>query len=231
MPRPVHFLVALLLPLTGTAGELNGTATLTSEYVYRGLSLTDGNPALQAGLDYEFGSGLFLGAWASTLDLETANAQFDTELDLYLGYHAAPVPSLGVALTLMRRTFPGQSGIYGDDIDWDYTEALASATFYDRYTLEFGYADDQYGRGESAWHGELRADWTHRSSWVLGGGVGYYDLSELGTPGYWYWDLGATARYAWLTVDLRWYDNETPEGYYAALEAGSKLVLSLSTGF
>ena len=229
MVRTRILLSALLLPLTAPAGELKGTVTLTSDYIYRGLSLSDGNPALQAGVDYALESGLFAGAWGSTIDLDGAAGDPDAELDLYLGYHVAPRPSLELALTLMRRTYPGQSNAYG--YNYDYTEALASATLFEHYTLEFGYADDLYGTDEAGRHWELRGDWMQRSAWVLGAGLGYNDLGALDTSNYWYWDLGATARFAWLTVDLRWYDSESLDGYFAPLAAGSKLVLSLSSGF
>ncbi len=231
MVRLRTLLAALLLPLTAPAGELSGTLTLTSDYVYRGLLLSDGNPALQAGIDYEFGSGLFAGTWASTVDLDDAGGDPDAELDLYLGYHVAPLSSLELGLTLMRRTYPGQSTSYGYDYDYNHTEALASAMLFERYTLEFGYADDPYGRDEAGRHWELRADWMQRNAWVLAAGLGYNDLGVTGTSNYWYWDLGATARFAWLTVDLRWYDSETLDGSFAPLAAGSQLVLSLSSGF
>jgi uncharacterized protein (TIGR02001 family) len=201
--------------------------TLASEYVYRGQALSDGNPALQAGVDYAHGSGLFAGAWASTVDLESAGGRRDVELDWYAGYHYAPEAPLDLALTIMRYTYPGQSTY----ADYDYTELIASATLLDRYSLEFGLSDDAYGRDATARHYELRADWPLRNAWVLSAGLGYNDLDDLATSNYWYWDAGASARFAWLTVDVRWYDNETPTGTLGYLSAGSQLVLSLSTGF
>ena len=38
-----------------------------SEYRYRGLGQTKGNPALQGGVDYDSGKGFYVGAWASTI--------------------------------------------------------------------------------------------------------------------------------------------------------------------
>ena len=41
--------------------ELSGIATLTSEYIYRGFAMSDGDPALQLALNYEHETGLFIG--------------------------------------------------------------------------------------------------------------------------------------------------------------------------
>jgi len=61
--------------------------------------------------------------------------------------------------------------------------------------------------------------------------VGYNDIEETGTTSYWYWDVGASARYSRLTVDLRWYDNEEIRGTLWRLSAGSRLVASLTVAF
>ena len=62
MVRPLQIL-ALLLTLhpwltEARASEFSGRATVTSQYIYRGLSVSDGDPAFQLGLDYAHDSGL-----------------------------------------------------------------------------------------------------------------------------------------------------------------------------
>src|SRR5689334_6914463 len=43
--------------------------SLTSDYVFRGITQTDYQPALQAGMDYSFGdSGWYIGTWGSNVD-------------------------------------------------------------------------------------------------------------------------------------------------------------------
>jgi len=207
--------------------ELSGSITLASQYIYRGQALSDGNPALQAGIDYDHDSGFFAGAWASTVDLPNPTGRRDAELDYYAGYHYAPESSLSASLSLVRYTYPGQSG----PIDYNYTEALAVLGWNDQYSLELGYTDSVYGFDAMGRHAELRGDWPLRNAWVVSAGLGYNDIEELGTTSYWYWDLGASARYSRLTVDLRWYDNDTPTGFLARLSAGSELVASLSVAF
>jgi len=65
---------------------------VVSEYRYRGLAQTKGDPALQGGVDYANAGGYYLGAWASQIkwieDASQTNNPYTgkTELDLYGGY-------------------------------------------------------------------------------------------------------------------------------------------------
>jgi uncharacterized protein (TIGR02001 family) len=60
-----------------------------SEYRYRGLAQTKGDVALQGGVDYAHASGLYVGAWGSTIKWikdAGSDAKGPVELDLYGGY-------------------------------------------------------------------------------------------------------------------------------------------------
>lgn len=215
------------LPWQAAVGEVSGRVTLASEYIFRGQAQSDGNPALQAGIDYSHRSGLFLGAWASTVDLESPSGRRDAELNYYLGWHFSGESRLSGTLALTRYTYPGQTTSFS----YDYTEALVTATWDDRYSLEFGYASDVYGFPVDSRHIEFRVDWPLRNAWVVSGGLGLNDLDELGSSQYAYGDIGISARYSRLTLDLRWYNNERPAGFIGGLSAGSQLVGAVSLGF
>lgn len=209
------------------ASELSGSVTVTSEYIYRGLALSDGDPALQAGLDYAHDSGLFAGAWGSTIDLRSPASERDYELDFYAGYHHEFQAPFTATATLLRYTYPGREGLH----DYDYTEFLLSASFLEHYAIEFGYTDDLYGYGVSSHHWELQFEWPFANAWVASAALGRNDLSDFGGPPYYYWNVGGSARYSRLIVDVRWFDNETAYGFLAGASAGSRLVLSLSVAF
>ena len=68
---------------------------VVSQYRYRGVAQTKGQPALQGGVDYDAGNGFYAGAWGSTIKWikeagAGANPAVDTkgpvEIDLYGGY-------------------------------------------------------------------------------------------------------------------------------------------------
>jgi uncharacterized protein (TIGR02001 family) len=63
--------------------DLSANIGIVSDYRFRGISLSDRDPALQGGLDLALRSGFYVGAWASTIaDYSGAEA----EIDLYGGY-------------------------------------------------------------------------------------------------------------------------------------------------
>lgn len=47
---------------------------LFSQYIFRGLKQTNGDPALQGGVDYSHASGFYLGTWASNISWLKENA-------------------------------------------------------------------------------------------------------------------------------------------------------------
>lgn len=45
-------------------GPITGNVTLTTDYIYRGVSQTSGGPAIQGGFNWAGESGFYLGTWA-----------------------------------------------------------------------------------------------------------------------------------------------------------------------
>ncbi|MEO0785272.1 MAG: TorF family putative porin [Pseudomonadota bacterium] len=68
-------------------GEFSGSVTLTSDYVFRGISQTDGAPTVQGSFDYATDS-FYVGTWASGVDFGDGTS---TELNFYGGW----TPSYG----------------------------------------------------------------------------------------------------------------------------------------
>ena len=76
---------------------------VVSEYRYRGLAQTKGDPALQGGVDYTNPNGFYAGAWASTIKwikdsaaVGGTSTKGSVELDIYGGYK---FEAAGLALT------------------------------------------------------------------------------------------------------------------------------------
>lgn len=216
-----------VVPATASESDLSGVVTLASEYIYRGQAVSDHNPALSAGLDYQHSSGFFGGIWVSTIDLQSRSGRRDAELDYYLGYQFETHGPLAVTATLIHYSYPGDTGTF----DYEHNELLLAATYNNRYTLEFGYTDDVYGFGRPARHWGVRGEWPAASYGVLSAGVGSSDLTSVDTGRYLYWDAGVSFRWSRLTADLRWHDNEAIDGPFRYRSAGGRLVASVSLGF
>ena len=189
--------------------------------------MSDGDPAFQLGLDYEHDTGLFIGVWASTIDLSSALGQRDLELDYYAGFHFASQAALAATITVLRYTYPGQTGAHS----YNHNEVLVGATWREHYSIELGYTSDLYGLGRIGRHWELRSEWPVSHAWVISAALGGNDLSDVGVSRYLHWDIGASARISRLTVDVRWYDNEKPDGFAAQASANSQFVVSVSAAF
>jgi len=68
MRRRLLFLIVLIFGKYSAAAEFAGYVALTTDYVKRGVSQSDSDPALQLGADVSFTNGFYLGVWASTTD-------------------------------------------------------------------------------------------------------------------------------------------------------------------
>jgi len=69
------------------ASPLSFNVGVTSDYVFRGISQTHHDPALQGGIDYAFSNGFYVGTWASTINwVKDGYGKGDFELDIYGGY-------------------------------------------------------------------------------------------------------------------------------------------------
>lgn len=65
---------------------VSGSATLATDYRFRGVSQTDNNGAVQGGFSISHTSGVYVGAWASNLAGWGTFGGSNTELDLYAGF-------------------------------------------------------------------------------------------------------------------------------------------------
>ncbi len=65
---------------------ISGSATLTSDYRFRGVSQSDEGMAVQGGFTVSHESGLYAGAWGSNLAGWGTFGGANMELDLYAGY-------------------------------------------------------------------------------------------------------------------------------------------------
>lgn len=104
--------------------SVSANVALTSDYRFRGLSFSDGDIAVQGGIDVSHDSGFYIGTWASSIE---DSATFGhTELDLYGGWSGEVISGLSLDVGLLYYVYPnGQGGAAGPS---DYFEPYASVT-------------------------------------------------------------------------------------------------------
>jgi len=99
------------------AENFSNTIYLTTDYVFRGVSFSDEDPAIQGSFDYAHPSGFYLGVWGSNWD--GFGTESEIELDYYGGYANAAGP-IDYDVTALYYTFPGAQD---DGFELDYFEA------------------------------------------------------------------------------------------------------------
>lgn len=101
---------------------VSGNAAVTSDYRFRGLSLSDGDIAIQGGIDVAHESGFYIGTWGSSI--EDSATYGHTELDLYGGWSGEVISGLTLDAGLLYYVYPnGEGGAAGPS---DYFEPYAS---------------------------------------------------------------------------------------------------------
>jgi len=112
--------------------SVSGNVALVSDYRFRGISQTDGGPALQGGLDVDFANGFYLGTWGSNVDF--ANS---LELDYYGGYRGHISESLSFDVGTIYYDYPSTP-------DEDPYGELYGKLGFAGFTLGLAYSDDYY---------------------------------------------------------------------------------------
>ena len=96
--------------IPASAHTVTSNVSLTSNYLYRGISQTGGKPALQGGFDYAHASGFYAGAWGSSIswisDLGLASSA-GLELDTYLGFKNGFAEDFSYDVGYLRYNYPG----------------------------------------------------------------------------------------------------------------------------
>lgn len=108
--------------LGGESGfEISGNVALVSDYRFRGVSFSDGDPALQGGIDLTHSSGFYVGTWASSISGGTAFGE--VELDVYGGWSGDLADGLTFDVGLLYYIYP-TGDVAGAETD--YFEPYAS---------------------------------------------------------------------------------------------------------
>ncbi len=89
--------------------EITANASVTSNYIWRGLTQTTNDAAVQGGIDYANESGFYAGTWVSNVNYG-ADDVYSYEHDLYFG-------------------FSGESGDISYDVGYIYYNYAAEAEF------------------------------------------------------------------------------------------------------
>jgi len=165
-------LFALLLYSNSAIAQMSGHVSLVSDYRYRGESLTDGRPAAQAGIAYDYPSGIFLGTLISNVRIEPTATGLSGQV--YGGYARPFGEQKSWEVGAITYLFPHPS----EPRDYDYSEVFVGASM-NRLSARIYYAKDYFQSGMHAIYSEISAEQPLIEHVALLGHIGYL---QTGSP-------------------------------------------------
>jgi uncharacterized protein (TIGR02001 family) len=205
---------ALALPTAAAAQEqaepdfaltVTGNVTGVSDYRLRGISLSDEDPAIQGGITVAHESGLYAGAWASSLAGYGTYGGANLEVDAIAGY-AGAVGEATVDGGLIWYFYPGTSGHEYGEVYVSVSHPVGPA----KAKLGANYAWDQrsIGDADNLWvYGDVSVPLAGTPV-SLRGHLGYTEGkgSIFSGPRGHYLDYAVGADLTWqrLTLGLTW---------------------------
>jgi uncharacterized protein (TIGR02001 family) len=234
-PRRSHFVsgffLSLLLYYSAAAAEeapaipLSAELAVTSDYVYRGQSFSDGRPAVQAAATWRNSGALLPGvhvdAWASSIDFGDGDPT-DAELSAILGYE---VGALDAGVTYIAYLGAPRGGSY------DYVEIYAawSAPLANgALSAALHYTPNYSGDAGPALFSDLEGSWPLSETVSAVAAVGHARLDPRAGADYFYWQAGLSAQAFGLTFEMRYHGNDAR---LCASPCADRVALSISKAF
>lgn len=178
-----------------SAFTVTGNVTLVSDYRFRGVSLSGGDPAIQGAVTVTHDSGFYIGTWASSIDDGGTDFYGDVEVDIFGGWSGNVSEGVGLDVGLLYYAYPSNAS----GVDAEFFEPYATITgTLGPVTAKFGanYAWDQKGIADDSLY--LRTDLSTgipNTPLSLNAHLGYTDGAFSFDPDgeSFDWSVGATA--------------------------------------
>ena len=165
-------LAASVVASTGALADASANVGVVSNYVWRGLTQTANDSAIQGGLDYSHSSGLSVGTWVS-------NTAFGSqELDIYGAYNGT-VREFGYSISAIQYRYPSLT-----DANW--TEWALGGS-YKNFNAKYSSTSKYLNLDSKANYLEAAASFELKKDVSLGLHVGHQKINDetvVGLPSY-----------------------------------------------
>lgn len=218
----------LLLAIEARA-QVTGSVAVVSDYRFRGVSLSDENPALQLGVAYDHASGLYAGAFASTVSLADQTGR-NGQLLSYVGYARRLRSGSTWEVGAVYSAFFSSTYDY-PEMYWGFASGNVSGRLY--------YAPDYFGQGRHGLYAELNGARPLRDRVRLIGHIGVLHVEGRGEESvasdHNQFDIraGIDVDFDAASIQLSWVASDGINGSYPVSENRKRhaFVLSLSRSF
>jgi len=189
----------------GLPGEFSGELTMTSDYVFRGFSQTDGDPAVEGGFAWDSGARFYVGTWASNVNFNDGD-EASIEIDFYGGY-AGEVDNFSYDVGFIYYWYPGAAGA----LNYEFWEAYGSVG-YDfgpaALSLGIAYTPDNFGDTDDGIYFQSGISVPLTEQFSIDANLNYYDVDPTFGEDYLDWNIGATLSLEWFDADVRYFDTD-----------------------
>ena len=191
---------------------ISWTLAATTDYVFRGVSQTNEDPAFQAGITYTTPFGLYVGVWGSNVDFGDPDPEAgirgpNFEVDGYVGYNTDLNDSWNLDVSVVRYAYFGETSGQGSI---DYNEYIGKLTWNGPVSVSglVAYAND-YGNSEAdELYTALSASYEVGYGITLGASTGYTSIEaeEGGRADYFDGSFTASKSFGPGTLSVGYYD-------------------------
>ena len=195
----------LILSSYASAVEISSNVGLSSDYIWRGMTQTNGDISVNGGFDLSTDMGFYIGTWASNANVGAASM----ELDIYLGFSGEMAENMTYNIGYISVIYPGNDAA-------DFEEAYVG---FNIYGLSLLYSEGQnngpnyseIGYSVEAGPGSFNISYGEYDDYGNNTLVGYdWNVGDF-TLGFNYYDFEASK------IGASWYNMVDDDGAYVSL--------------
>lgn len=233
-------IIALLwvaMPARVAADGITSSVVVTTDYLHRGISQTDAEPALQASTVYWHATGWYAGLWASNVSTARRYLATDTsnlEVNGFLGLTRRITPDWVVDIQAVQYVYPDDPS----PVDYEYVELSGNIAYRERiYASVLASPNSTFftRRGGAVRETTFAYEFSVQQglfSWLkVAAGAGYQDLPEQ-LSGYWYGSGSVALHLHRVMLELGYYAvDHRGEALFGTDLAGGRTVLTATMTF
>lgn len=221
------------------AWALHGSVTAATDYHWRGISMSDGQPSIQAGLQLAHRSGFYVGLLGTNVSLPNNKASIEAIYTMGYQYKLSPKHSLN--FQYIDINYPGAAHNQHYDFE-EYSIGLNSQSLLrdkDQWISSISFSPDIYGHNGNYWRLDSRYNYPINEKFGVFAAVGATQVESnaaferlWGNPNknrYYDWKVGLSANFFGLNGELYYANNSGINPNVSAFDP--RLVFAVSKQF
>lgn len=201
---------------------LTANVGVVSDYLFRGITQSHGEPAIQGGFDLTHSSGLYVGTWLSSISWvsDGGYGSAPTEIDVYGGYRGTFADDFGYDVGLVTYNYPGSGNAESNGLTKPFTAEAYGSLSWKWLSIKYSHVVSKNFVGFGTVGGpdsrnsnyiEANAVYDLGDGWGISGHVGHQKIKNNGIAdgndaNYSDWNVGVTKDVGFGVVGLKYSD-------------------------